>query len=394
MGDLGHHLSTVSVHAGEIEDSTGSLETPIFLSSAFAFSDSEQAEGAFRGENKAYIYGRWGNPNVEVLERKIAALEQTEDAAVAASGMAAISGAVLGTLCTGDHIVAPRSMYGEAARLFRERLPRLGIETTFVDDLSLAGFSAAITPRTRLVYLETPANPTLAITDIEAVAKLAHEHNAKCFVDNTFATPFCQRPLALGADLVIHSVTKFLGGHGDAIGGAFAGSQNIVRPLRESVIKGYGGALSPFNAFLIARGLRTFALRMAQSTRSACELAAWLETHPAIERVHHPSLPSHPGYLLAKKQMRAMPAIFSFEVKGGIDACRKLIESVKIITHAVSLGDVRSLVVHPATTTASTMPSEDRRRAGITDGLVRFAVGIEDTDDLRNDLGSALEGLL
>lgn len=382
-------LSSLSVHAGEASPAVGPLEAPIVLSSAFGFASAEEAEGAFRGENDAYIYGRWGNPNVELLERKVAALEGAEDAAASASGMAAISGAVLALCEQGDHVVAPRAIYGESARLFRERLPRLGISTTFIDDVSPAGYRAALGPRTRLVYLETPSNPTLAITDVAGVAAVAREAGALSLADNTFATPYCQRPLELGVDLVVHSMTKFLCGHGDAIGGVVAGRRDLVGKARDTTVKGLGGALAPFNAFLVCRGLRTFALRMRAATTTAASLAARLSAHPAVTRVHHPSLASHPGHVTAARQMRAMPAILSFEV-GGLDAARRVRDRVELVTHAVSLGDARTLLTHPASTTASTMPAVDRERAGVTDGLLRLAVGIEDEDDLYRDLERAL----
>jgi methionine-gamma-lyase len=381
--------STRAVHGGE-GPPVGPLEAPLVLSSAFGFASAEEAEGAFRGENEAYIYGRWGNPNVELVERKIAALEEAEDAAAGASGMAVISGVFLTLLQSGDHVVAPRALYGETARLLRERLPRLGIHATFVDDPSPAAYAAATTSATKLYYLETPANPTLAITDIAAVASLARGRGVLAVADNTFATPYCQRPLELGCHLVVHSLTKFLSGHGDAIGGAIAGDRELVGRIRETMVKGLGGVLSPFVAYLVARGIRTFALRMERATTSASTLAKKLAEHPAVERVHHPSLASHPGHLVAVRQMRAMPALCAFEVKGGHSSGRRVLEAVRVITHAVSLGDTRTLITHPASTTASTMPREDRVRAGIGDGLLRLAVGIEDEGDLWADLVSAL----
>ncbi len=384
-------LSSLSVHAGEPSPAVGPLEAPLVLSSAFGFASAEEAEGAFRGDNDAYVYGRWGNPNVELLERKVAALEGARDAAAAASGMAAISGALLSVCGQGDHVVAPRSIYGETARLLRERLPRLGITTTFVDDVSPEGYRAALGPHTRVVYVETPSNPTLAVTDVAAVAEVARRAGALSIVDNTFATPYCQRPLELGVDLVVHSMTKFLCGHGDAIGGVVAGDRELVERARELTVKGLGGALAPFNALLICRGLRTFALRMRAATATATSLAARLSSHPAVRRVHHPSLPAHPGHAIASRQMRAMPAILSFEV-ADLGAARRVRDGVRLVTHAVSLGDARTLLTHPASTTASTMPAEDRARAGVTDGLLRLAVGIEDEDDLYADLDRALGG--
>jgi len=393
-------LTTACVHAGDTGDpSTGSLEVPIVLSSAFGFASAAEAAGAFQGENDAYIYGRWGNPSVDALEAKIAALEGAEDACVTASGMAAISGAVLGLCDQGSHVIAPRAMYAESARLLRDRLPRWGITTTFVDGTDPEAYAAAITPTTRLLYIETPANPNLAITDLEAICGLAKGKRLVTLADNTFATPFAQTPLALGVDLVVHSMTKAIGGHGDAIGGAVCGRRADVARVRELVVKGLGAVLSPFAAYLIARGARTFALRQRQACESAAILAAKLASHPRVAHVHHPSLPSHPGHDLANRQMHAFGSILSFDIvgeEGDGDASalvrgRRVLEAVRTITHAVSLGDVRSLLVHPASTTHSTMPREDRLRAHIGDGLLRLSVGVESADDLWSDLTQALE---
>jgi methionine-gamma-lyase len=393
-------LATACVHAGDARDpSTGSLEVPIVLSSAFGFASAAEAASAFQGENDAYIYGRWGNPSVESLEAKLTALEGAEDACVAASGMSAITGAVLAVCDQGSHIVAPRAMYAESARLLRERLPRWGVTTTFVDGTDPDAYAAAITPRTRLLYVETPANPNLAITDLEAIAGLAKRRGLVSLADNTFATPFSQTPLALGVDLVVHSMTKAIGGHGDAIGGVVCGRRADIARVRELIVKGLGAVLSPFAAYLIARGARTFALRQRQACESAAMLAAKLASHPGIERVHHPSLPSHPGHALAIRQMHAFGSLLSFEIRGeegdgeasAIVRGRRVLEAIRTITHAVSLGDVRSLLVHPASTTHSTMPREDRARAQIGDGLLRLSVGVESADDLWADLSRALE---
>jgi methionine-gamma-lyase len=392
-------LATVCVHAGDhADEATHALEAPIFLSSAFGFASADEAAGAFQGKNDAYIYGRWGNPTVEALEAKLAALEGTEDACATASGMAAVSGAVLATCAQGDHVVAPRSMYAEAARLLRERLPRLGIETTFVDATSPGAYEAAIRPSTRLLYVETPANPNLAVADIGAVVALARARGLTTLADNTFATPFAQTPHALGVDLVVHSMTKALGGHGDAIGGCVCGSREHVARIRDLVVKGFGGVISPLTAFLVARGLRTFALRQRQQCSSAAFLAERLSEHPRVAVVHHPSLPTHPGHALARRQMHAYGALLSFELRAkdqaslsALDAGRHVLEGVRTITHAVSLGDVRSLLVHPASTTHSTMPPDARAAAHISDGLLRLSVGIEAADDLWADLERALK---
>jgi cystathionine beta-lyase/cystathionine gamma-synthase len=274
--------------------------------------------------------------------------------------------------------------------VLRERLPRLGIETTFVDAASIEAYAAAMRPSTRLLYAETPANPTLTITDLRALAALARERGALSVADNTFATPFCQRPLALGVDVVLHSLTKALGGHGDAVGGVVVCDASRRRVIADTVVKSMGAVLAPFNAFLVERGLRTFALRMERATATALELARWLESRPEVARVHYPGLASHSGHAVAAAQMQAFGALVSFELGGGLAAGRRVLERVRLVAHAVSLGDVRSLITHPASTTASTMPAADRRAAGIGDGLLRMSVGIEDVADLQADLEQAL----
>lgn len=387
--------STTCVHGGEKPDAaTGALETPLVMSSAFAFDDAKQAAGAFNGENDHLIYGRWRNPTVSALESKLVALEANSDeafdACATASGMAAITAAVIACCGAGDHVVAPRSMYGESARLLRERLPRLGIETTFVDQTDATAYERALLPTTKLLYVETPANPTLQLTDLRAVSSLARARSLRLVVDNTFATPYCQRPLAHGADLVVHSMTKALGGHGDAIGGCIVGARDLVAFARELAVKSFGGVLSPFNAMLVARGLRTFVLRAKQANFTANALAQALADHPRIERVHYPGHAGHPQHELAERQMSSFGALVAFEVKGGVEAGRRVLEGVRVVTHAVSLGDVRSLVTHPASTTHSTMPADARRAAGISDGLLRISCGIEETDDVVADVLRAL----
>ena len=387
-------IATRCVHAGDLPDpTTRAIEAPIVLSSAFGFASAEDAADAFSGRNDAYIYGRWGNPNIDALEAKLAALEGTEDACATASGMAAISGAILAFCGQGDHIVAPRSMYAESARLLRERVPRFGIETSFVDATDPEAYRRAMRPNTRLLYVETPANPNLAITDIAGVVALSRERGVATMADNTFATPFAQTPHDLGVDIVVHSMTKALGGHGDAIGGCVCARSAHVSRIRDVAVKGFGGVLAPFNAFLIARGLRTFALRQRQQCASAAVLARRLSGHPAVAVVHHPSLATHPGHALAARQMHAFGALVSFELHAthaGIDPGRRVLESVRTISHAVSLGDVRTLLVHPASTTHSTMTPEARADANISDGLLRLSVGIESSEDIWSDLEQAL----
>jgi methionine-gamma-lyase len=395
-GDVSDHATRAQGHTSSTPAAPSSigraLDVPIVLSSAFGFASAEEAADAFQGHSDAYIYGRWGNPTVNALEAHLAALEGTEDACVTASGMAAISGAVLAFCAQGDHIVAPRSMYAESARLLRERLPRLGIETTFVDATDKVAYERAIRPTTRVLYVETPANPNLAVTDIVEVVSLARARGLATLADNTFATPFAQTPHALGVDIVVHSMTKALGGHGDAIGGCVCGRGEDIARVRDLIVKGFGGVISPFTAFLIARGLRTLALRQRQQCASAAILAERLASHPRVDLVHHPSLPTHRGHLLACRQMHAFGAILSFELRaaGALEAGRRVLDGVRTITHAVSVGDVRSLIVHPASTTHSTMSPEVRAAAHITDGLLRLSVGVESTDDLWQDLQRAL----
>lgn len=392
--------STACVHGGDRPDpSTGAVEPPLHLASAFAFDDAEQARGAFTGENDHLIYGRWGNPTVSNLEAKVTALEapgddphhaaEGVDACATASGMAAIAATLL-TLCSaGDHIVAPKSMYGESARLLRERLPRIGITTTFVDQTDPESYARAITPATKVLYLESPANPTLTVTDFAAVVAIARERGLVTVADNTFATPYCQRPLAHGVDLVVHSMTKAIGGHGDAIGGVVVGDSARIKAIKETAIKTFGGVLAPFNALLIARGIRTFALRARQSCATALMLARALSEDRAVTCVHYPGLASHPGHPIAKKQMSSFGALVAFEVDS-LEKGRRVLEAVSVVTHAVSLGDVRSLITHPGSTTHASMPPEDRRSAGINDGLLRISCGIEESEDVVSDVLGAL----
>ncbi len=389
-------LATTCIHAGEAVGPDGATDVPIVMSSAFAFESAHHAARAFTGEDASWIYGRWGNPTIEALERKLAALEGAEAACVTSSGMAAISGAVLSVCRAGDAIVAPRSMYAESARLFRERLPTLGIHTTFVEG-DPASYEAALERQTRVLYIETPSNPTLAITQIAPLVELARTAPSRpvVIVDSTFATPFGQTPLAHGADVVVHSMTKALSGHGDVLGGVIAARDEHVRRARDLVVKGFGAVLSPLSAWLIARGIRTFALRQERACATAAELAAFLSQHPNVDVVHHPSLPTHAGHLAAQAQMFSYGSVLSFEVKGGVDALergRRVLESLKVATHAVSLGDARTLAVHPASTTHSTMPEDVRARAGIRNGLLRVSCGLESASDLLSDFEQALAG--
>lgn len=389
-------LSTACVHAGEEgEQPYDSLETPLVLSTAFAFDSTEDAARAFRGELPHAIYTRWNNPTVASLETKMAALEGAEAACATGSGVAAVFAAVASQCKAGDHLIAPRSMYGETVRLLRERLPRFGIESTFVEGTDVEAYRAAITSRTRVLYVETPSNPMLGVTDVAAVSALAKERGLVTIVDGTFATPFGQTPLALGADLVVHSMTKAISGHGDVVGGVVAGAKVLVDVARDLAVKGLGAVLAPFNALLVARGARTLAVRQERACLTAFELARKLEAHPAIKRVFHPSLESHPGHGIALRQMHAFGSVLSFEVspRGGRSAREiggALVDALRVATHAVSLGDARTLVVHPASTTHANVPEAQRIEGGIGDGLLRYSVGLESAGELWQDLELAL----
>lgn len=382
-------LASTCVHAGEGENAWNALATPIVLASAFSFDDAAHAASAFRGENDAFIYGRLGNPTVAALEAKVAALENARAACATASGMAAVSGALLSICEAGAHVVAPRSMYGESARLLRERLPKLGIDTTFIDEPTPEAYARAANAKTRVFYIESPSNPTLAVADVAGVVAAARAHGAKTIADNTFATPFCQTPLDHGVDLVVHSMTKALGGHGDAIGGIVVGGDEDVGRARDTIVKGFGGVMSPLTAYLIARGIVTFALRQRRACSTAARLASALASHPSIAKVHHPSLaPSH-----ATRNLHAFGSLLSFELAppDALARARRVLENVKLVTHAVSLGDARSLLTHPASTTHVSMPEDARKRAGIGDGLLRLSVGLEAPGDLERDLLAALD---
>ena len=383
---------TVDVHAGDEPDpTTGALEPPIVLSSAYAFEDAEHTAARFDGTAEGFIYTRWRNPTVEAFERKMAALEDAPSAVALASGMAAAHAALTVDLRTGDHVVASASLYAETARLFRDRLSRFGIDVTYADTTDTDAIAHACRDETRVIWVETPANPVLKVTDIAAAAEVAHARSARLVVDSTFATPYHQRPLALGADLVVHSATKAICGHGDAIGGIVAGEAELCARLRADAVRAGGASMSPFTAWLLSRGARTLSLRAARASETAHELARRLEAHPGVERVFYPGLPSHPQHDVARRQMvRGFGALVAFEARGGLAAGQRVYDRVALITRAVSLGDVRTLLTHPASTTHASMPREQREAAGITEGSMRLSVGIEGVEDLWADLDRAL----
>lgn len=386
------HPATLAVHAGDRPDpASKALEPPVVLASAYAFDSADDAAAQFRGEAEGHIYTRWSNPTVRALEEKIAALEGAEQAIAFASGMAAVAACFHALCSAGDHVVASASLYAESARLLREQLPRFGVQTSFVDTTDLAAVRAAMRATTRVLYAETPSNPTLAISDLAALAEIAHAGGAKLVVDGTFATPYHQQPLALGADVVLHSATKSISGHGDTIGGVASGAKSVMKAIRDVGVRTSGAPMAPLTAMLIARGAKTLFLRMERASGTAAWLADELAADRRIEVVHYPGLSTHPHHALARAQMqRGFGAMVSFEVRGGLAAGKRTYDRLALISRAVSLGDVRSLITHPASTTSASMPREDRLRAGITDGLMRLSVGIEDREDLWADLDRAL----
>ena len=386
-------FATEAVHGGQDHDPlTGAVSVPIYQTSTFVFESAEQGAARFAGKEKGYIYTRLGNPTVKALEKSLAGLEEGEDARACSSGMAAINTAVLSVVRKGDHVVSTENLYGGTAKLFSDILPKFGIEFTLVDTSHIENVELAIRKNTKILYIETPSNPTLKLTNIREVAKIAKEHDAVSIVDNTFMSPYFQQPLTLGADVVVHSLTKYLSGHSDVVGGIVISYQNFIDKM-DPVLKNTGGTLGPFEAWLTLRGIKTLHLRMERHNENAMKVAEFLEAHEKIEKVYYPGLKSSDQYDLAKQQMSGFGGIVSFEVKGGLEAGRKLMNSVRLCTLAVSLGAVETLIEHPASMTHAVVPREERLRTGLTDSLVRLSVGIEDVKDIIEDLQSALENI-
>ena len=386
-------LGTTAIHAGTLKNLYGTLAMPIYQTSTFIFDSAEQGGRRFALEEAGYIYTRLGNPTTTVLEDKIAALEEGEAAVATSSGMGAISSTLWTVLKAGDHVVTDKTLYGCTFALMCHGLTRFGIEVTFVDTSNLDEVKNAMKENTRVVYLETPANPNLKIVDLEALSKLAHTNpNTLVIVDNTFATPYMQKPLKLGADIVVHSVTKYINGHGDVIAGLVITNKELADQIRFVGLKDMTGAvLGPQDAYYIIRGMKTFEIRMERHCKNAKKVVEFLNKHPKIERVYYPGLETHPGHEIAKKQMKDFGAMISFELKGGFEAGKTLLNSLKLCSLAVSLGDTETLIQHPASMTHSPYTKEEREAAGITDGLVRLSVGLENVEDIIEDLEQGLE---
>lgn len=388
--DMG--FNTACIHAGQAPDKLfGGVCVPIYQSSTFAFENAEQGAARFSGKDDGYKYTRIGNPTTSALENCVAALENGNAAVATATGMAAISTVFMTFLGAGKHAVCTGSVYGPTRTILGTELARFGVESTFVDSSKPENVKNAIKENTTLVYVETPANPTLSITDIEACAKIAHDAGKLLVVDNTFCSPVLQNPLDLGADIVLHSMTKFLNGHADVVAGILVSKKvELIKQMR-GVLSQMGGTIDPHQAWLVIRGIKSLAMRVKYGQDNAFKLAKELEKHPKVEWVKYPGLESHPQHELAKKQMSGFGAMIAFELKGGIEAGIKLMNAVKVCTLAVSLGGIETLIQHPASMTHACMTPEARMSAGITDGLVRLSVGCENYEDLQKDLIPALD---
>ena len=386
-------INSKLIHAGHKADATGAVNVPIYQSSTFAFRNAAHGAALFAGEEEGYIYTRIGNPTISALEDSVAELENGCGGIATSSGMGAICTVYLALLESGAHMVSTASVYGPSRGLMEKDFSRFGVQSTYVDTSDLAQVEQALRPNTRVVYIETPSNPTMQVSDIEAISAIAHAHGCMVVVDNTFASPYLQRPLELGADVVLHSVTKFINGHADVVGGIIVAKEaNVYQRLRKAMINS-GCNMDPHQAFLVLRGLKTLGIRVERAQQSAMQIARWLEEQPEVKAVRYIGLESHPQHELAKRQMRGFGSMISFELKGGMKAGRLLMDHVRLATLAVSLGGVESLVEHPASMTHASMSPEGRRAAGFSDGLVRYSVGIEDAEDLIADLRRAFNAV-
>ena len=379
------------IHAGAFKDPYGSATVPIYQTSTFAFDSAQTGADRFAGTAEGYIYTRLGNPTIAALERCVAELENGAGGIATSSGMGAVSTVYMAFLGQGAHVVGTASVYGPSRVLLEKHLTRFGVESTWVDTTDLENLKAALRPNTRMVYIESPANPTMQVTDIAGAAEIAHTHGAMLVVDNTFASPYLQKPLNLGADVVLHSVTKFLNGHADIVGGIIVAKGETHGKALRGLMAAMGCNMDPHQAFMVLRGIKTLSVRMERAQANAMKIARWLESHPKLNWVRYVGLPSHPQYELVKQQMSGFGAMIAFELKGGLEAGRTVMDNVKLATLAVSLGGVESLIEHPASMTHAGMSREHREEAGITDGLVRYAVGIEDPADLIADLAQAFD---
>jgi len=384
--DKDYELATLGVRAGQVRSQFNEHSEALFLTSSFVFDNARQAAGRFSGGEDGFTYSRFTNPTVSMMQDRLAALEGAEACIATASGMSAILAMSMALLKSGDHVICANGVFGATVQLFSGILARFGVQTTFVPSTDLEQWRRALRPSTKLLFLETPSNPLMEVSDIGALAALAKQSGALLAVDNAFCTPVLQRPLALGADLVIHSATKYLDGQGRVLGGAVLGSKALVIEHVFPFLRTAGPSLSPFNAWVILKGMETLELRMRAQCERALELAKWLESRPQVARVFYPGLRSHAQHELALRQQRAGGAVLSFELKGGRETAWRLIDSTRLISITANLGDVKTTITHPASTTHGRLTPEARAAAGIGEGLVRIAVGLESLADLKEDL--------
>lgn len=386
-------FNTKLVHAGAFDDEFGSASVPIYQTSTFRFKNAQHGADCFSGKSDGFIYTRIGNPTIKALEHNIAELENGYDGIATSSGMGAISAVYMALLNAGSHIVSSDAVYGPARGLLEQDFSRFNVEASFVNTSKTENILAAIKPNTKVLYIETPANPTMDITDIAACAKIAKQHNLILVVDNTFCSPYLQKPLDLGADVVLHSVTKFINGHADIVGGVIiAKDPEIYKKIRHSMVY-LGSNMDPTQAFMVLRGVKSLSIRIDRAQENAMQVAEFLQAHPKVDWIRYPGLNNHPQYELAKSQMKGFGSMMSFGLKGGYDAGKKLMDNVHLAMLAVSLGGVETLIQHPASMTHAAVSNENKIAAGITDDLVRFSVGIEDVDDIISDLKNALDSL-
>lgn len=388
----GAALDTLAVRAGQVRSPEGEHSEALFLTSSYVFADAAEAAARFSGEVEGNVYSRYTNPSVRTFEQRIAALEGAEQAVATASGMAAILSTCMALLRAGDHLVCSRSVFGTTTVLLTKFLAKFGVTTTFVELTDIGAWREAIGPSTRLLLLETPSNPLCEIGDLAALADLARSRGVLLAVDNCFCTPALQRPLDWGADIVIHSATKYLDGQGRCLGGVVLGRAELMAEVL-GFIRSAGPSLSPFNAWVFTKGLETLRLRMDAHSAAAQALAEWLAEHPAVERVFYAGLPDHPGHELARRQQRAFGGVLSFRVRGGREQAWQVIDATRILSLTANLGDAKTTIVHPATTTHGRLSAAEKARSGITENLIRVAVGLEALDDIRGDLARGLDAL-
>ncbi|MBL4744368.1 MAG: O-succinylhomoserine sulfhydrylase [Cycloclasticus sp.] len=385
-----YSLETQAIRAGQHRTSEGEHSDAIFPTSSYVFDSAKDAFERFSGKVKGNIYSRFTNPTVRAFEQRLAMMEGAERAMATSSGMAAINTVCMGLLSAGDHVVCSRSVFGNSALMFKNIMQKFAIETTFVNLDSISAWQSAIKPNTKFLFLETPSNPLGTLADIKQLADLAHANNALLIVDNVYCTPVLQKPLSLGADLVVHSATKYLDGQGRCVGGAIVGGDKLIEEKLYPILRTAGPTMSPFNAWVFHKGLETLSLRMEKHCQNALDVAQWLEQQDAVEKVHYTGLTSHPQYELAKQQQTGFGGIVSFEVRGGQENAWRVIDATQMISITANLGDVKSMITHPSTTTHGRLSDEERAKAGITDALIRLGVGLESVGDIKADLARGL----